>query len=308
MPIIYGGTLIVFLFIYPYYNSFLEQTKRNDAYWKQVIFFILGVLSGWTLENLVPSIILIICFLIIYLYKRRALSKWMLAGFIGFCLGYIILILAPGNYLRMQFEINTEMDTAFITIVRERIVGLLKKYLFYIFPLLLLYFAMYFMYRFNRNKEIQLNKKIIASIFFLFAAHISFFIMILSPSFPLRTMFSTVALIIIAIAIVYSEIEMDSIWKRILNIGFIIILISLYTFDVVNKYKPILLISNTFKLREIIIEEQKAKGIKDITLEGRIGFHEKYGFEDLSSDSTALINRAYAKFHGLHSIKVINKE
>ncbi len=176
-------------------------------------------------------------------------------------------------------------------------------------PLVILYLAMFLVHRkYGYKTEEGINKKLLASISFFIAAHISFFIMIAATTFPLRAMFGMVIYMAIAIGILYSEIEINTKWKSVVNITFIVILACLYTFDVIRKYPSIHLISETFRQREIILEEQKAKGIKDITFEGRIGFHEKYGFEDLQSDSTAWMNREYAKFHGIHSVKAINKE
>ncbi|MBB4034531.1 hypothetical protein GGR21_000418 [Dysgonomonas hofstadii] len=308
------GTFILLLFLYPYYTRFLNGRENDpDTVFKSVIFFITGIIAGWTNENTVPPILLMIFFLGIYLYRKRELPRWMIFGFIGLCVGYLIMVLAPGNYIRMQFEFEHSekmVDVAFITIIKERIIRIFSKnYLLYMLPLVILYLAMFLVHRkYGYKTEEGINKKLLASISFFIAAHISFFIMIAATTFPLRAMFGMVIYMAIAIGILYSEIEINTKWKSVVNITFIVILACLYTFDVIRKYPSIHLISETFRQREIILEEQKAKGIKDITFEGRIGFHEKYGFEDLQSDSTAWMNREYAKFHGIHSVKAINKE
>ncbi len=307
------GTLILLLFIYPFYTYFLKGEKPDDGIVRIVLMLLFGIVAGWTNENTVPPILLMIFILGIYLYRKKILPKWMLAGFIGLCIGYAVMVLAPGNYVRMEFELvhaEKMSDASMLSIFTGRLGRMMSKnYLLYMLPVIAVYIIMFFIYRKYRDTDNSLTKKkLYVSVAFFFAGHISFFIMLASTTFPLRAMFGMILYLSIAIGLLYSEIKIDTPRKAIVNSIFVILLLCLYSFDVWRKYPSIYLISETFKDRELLLEQQKSEGIQDIVFEARIGFHEKYGFQDLEPDSTAWMNKEYAKFHGIRSVKALNKE
>lgn len=304
------GTLILLVFLYPFYKFYMQEYKSNNSsVSKSIGFFFLGVLAGWTNENSVPPIILILFVLSIYLYKKKELPLWIITGLIGLIIGFLILVLAPGNYIRMGAELrhNIDMiDAPFITIIKDRISRFFSRnYLGHMRPLVILYLIMCVIYyKYRNTHENKWSNKTVASLSFFLAAHVSFFVMIAATTFPLRAMFAMIIYMIIAIGILYSEIKINTRWKFGVNIFFIFALMGMFGYDVYKKYPSINLISTTFKEREAVLNQQKAEGVEDIVFDTWIGLHEKYGFVDLSLDSTKWMNREYSKYHGVKSVKI----
>ena len=63
--------------------------------------FLLGILAGWSIENLAVTVVVAAFGSALYLRKRHGfLPAWMIAGALGAFLGLIGLVAAPGNYVR----------------------------------------------------------------------------------------------------------------------------------------------------------------------------------------------------------------
>ena len=92
-----------FLFLLPYNlalkNAATERsTRRTGAI---LPMFLLGILAGWSIENLAVTVVVAAFGSALYLRKRHGfLPAWMIAGALGAFLGLIGLVAAPGNYVR----------------------------------------------------------------------------------------------------------------------------------------------------------------------------------------------------------------
>ena len=92
-----------FLFLLPYNlalkNAATERsTRRTGAI---LPMFLLGILAGWSIENLAVTVVLLACGASLYAWRRYAyLPPWMIAGALGALTGLIGLVAAPGNYVR----------------------------------------------------------------------------------------------------------------------------------------------------------------------------------------------------------------
>lgn len=195
----YLWTGVFFLgFLIPYVNSYYS-TKLGELETKKfysVFMFFYGIIAGWTNEN---SVCWIILALMVYLYwcrKKYDVPYWMYCGLVGLIIGYALLLLAPGNILRLQAEQN---GSAWLN------AETLKKQLYTLFSVLLFqFFLWYFCIRSllgMRKQEISkaikkelLLVKVLCVISFGMSA-----IMVFSPGFPPRSGFpGTVQLIIAA--------------------------------------------------------------------------------------------------------------
>ena len=66
-----------------------------------VLCFLIGVLGGWTNENMTCGVIaLVFVALAVDLLAKRAVPKRLIAMWIGQCIGALVLLLAPGNFAR----------------------------------------------------------------------------------------------------------------------------------------------------------------------------------------------------------------
>lgn len=89
-------------FLIPYirkYYSF-EETVADISSFSSVM-FLFGTIAGCTNENSICWIILILTVFLFANRKSRINEFWMYSGLTGLVLGYAILMLAPGNYVRL---------------------------------------------------------------------------------------------------------------------------------------------------------------------------------------------------------------
>ena len=144
--------VIVLAFLIPftknYYNtkSYNEDTPKMTA-----TMFFSGVLAGWSHETTTWWLIVLLFWWLYLCNKRSTLHQWMIAGFIGLCLGYALLILAPGNFARLAAQQQTNSSVSsevFYTFKIEEIVWIM------LFQLFLWYFIIRFLY-WNKNKISQ---------------------------------------------------------------------------------------------------------------------------------------------------------
>ena len=94
--------LAVILFLLPYiHRYFMEDESRKSGYFIPLM-FILGVLAGDSNENTICWIGLSGLLYLVHYRKRKKLESWMAAGMAGLVIGYGLLMLSPGNVLRMK--------------------------------------------------------------------------------------------------------------------------------------------------------------------------------------------------------------
>lgn len=98
----YTLTLFVaILFLLPY-RFLIEKEEFRMNRVAQVIFVVLSVLAGWSNENLGIIILLISGLAVGYAkYKKKIVPTWAYVGILCTCVGWLFLILAPGNYYRL---------------------------------------------------------------------------------------------------------------------------------------------------------------------------------------------------------------
>ena len=90
--------ICVALFLLPY-NLYLAG-RLSWGHGMAVPMFFLGILAGWSVENLAVTVVALTFLLSAYCWKKKMLKAWMPAGMVGAFLGFIGILAAPGNYVR----------------------------------------------------------------------------------------------------------------------------------------------------------------------------------------------------------------
>ena len=193
---------LIILYVRKYFNMDTIIIKSSFA---KYLFFIWGIGAGWTNENTVCWLILILGLWILYNRKQPGIEPWMWYGLAGLCIGYMFLILAPGNMARSDYYANVNiwswqfMKSKLITL------GLIE-----FFEVFLWYFIL------TSLKKIKIsvmdNAAITVSVLrqltllkvFCFASLMCNCIMLLSPEFPARSGFASLVLLIIAVFLLIS--------------------------------------------------------------------------------------------------------
>ena len=92
------------IFLLPY-NLELAGTWKL---WSGKIFacamFLLGIIAGCSVENLGVTVTILTAGISFYAYKKNFLKSWMPAGALGSLIGLVILIAAPGNFVRYDAQ------------------------------------------------------------------------------------------------------------------------------------------------------------------------------------------------------------
>lgn len=301
------GTLIVLLFLYPYY-LYYKSGKYGNSILKCVLFLIFGIIAGWTNENIFIAQVFFILFLFFLLRKSKfKIPGWAITGLIGVCIGGIIMLVAPGNFIRSEV-VNEALgltDKSFIDNVLYRVGKAFYRYLIYILPLVLAYVVILFLYVEKTNRD-RINKGVIRiSILFFVSAHIAWVVMCASAIFPPRATFGIITFIVVAIGIIYGDMNLNKgVYKKV-NLIVSMFLIGIFITLYIIEYRDIHTISSVSEEREAYIEQQKTEGNKNIIFHDKIILPKRYQFEDLTDNPNAGYNRSYADYYAIDSVKVI---
>lgn len=279
---------------------------RNNSNINPILLFLLGILAGWSNENTGGACIMIAVMLTIYHYiSNKKINKSLILGIAGACIGFLILVLAPGNAIRAAEYANSNMliynlvheTIALIDVYREGLLLLIISYLFFV----------------------AIGKKekniIIVSFIYFLAALADIAAILLSPSQMLwdRSMFGSPVLMIIAAGIVLYNLN----FKEKLNIYLIYAIFSIMLVTTVFNYgEAVIDLTYTAyqdKKRNDYIIEQKNNGnlypiVYKIDSEFYTKYNARYGLGDIAEYKDYFINLAYVDNYDLNQITATNIE
>ena len=95
-------TTIILIFLLPYRLSIKDQKVKDSKVFAFLMFF-LGIAAGWCNENTSFAACFVTGLLGLWLLKRKQLTLWQLTGGIGLGIGFLLLVLSPGNEARLQY-------------------------------------------------------------------------------------------------------------------------------------------------------------------------------------------------------------
>ena len=166
-------TVIILYFLWLY-----RKNSLSEKWYNLLLMFILGLLAGWTNENTSAGLITILVFSLIINKvetKKIELSKTRLFGIIGTLAGFIIMICAPGNYIRSA---EFKDDTFIIIKIIKRALDITNNLENVILPLLIVIIILISLKIYHKKK---IEKEAYTFILGGFAA---IYAMVLSPTFP----------------------------------------------------------------------------------------------------------------------------
>jgi len=297
------GTLIIIAFMYPYYSYYMDR-KSTDNFVKCLLFFLGGIVAGWTNENTSLAMIsIMLLFSLCYWIIKVKIPKWSLSGIIGACIGCFLMIQAPGNFVRNEY-ITGVLGLADMSLIESFIFKAPKFALIYLTSMFVPVICFFILYRFFLRKE-RRKEQIQFSVLLLIGAHIGFCAMIVAPVFPLRATFGIVTFLIISVCILYanSDIKWGSI-KIINNSSLVFILGVLFVFTYCRRYYFINYFSKAVSYRESFMDEQKAKGISDIVFETKIVLPKDFAFVDISDNNKDWINKVFSHYYGVGTARI----
>lgn len=299
------GTFIIISFLYFFCKSFIKEESDSSIY-KCILLFLFGIIAGWTNENTAIGMISLICLLIIYLKTtHKKTPVWMIIGLTGAIIGFIIMIAAPGNFARYEnvIEGNKIIQESKVKFYLSRLLPVIGDFYKFVLPLVMIYslaLVTYIYFEKKRNLPI-----IYLSLCFCIAGVIADLAMIASPEFPPRAWFGIITFFIIAIGIIYANLETDHIYISVIKTLLIFFASIYFLLSYQKGFKDLYAINKIFEKREQIINQQPNKAEFDFVTKESI--NPQTGFpmiDEIPSKPDHWINMFYLRYHNIKSFKV----
>lgn len=302
------GMTIILGFI-TLYRCMLKNTNNlRYEYVVSVGVFLFGILAGWGNENTSGGAIMIVVLLsLIYFWENKRVEKWMISGFLGMMIGFLILLLAPGNRARGALMVAEETYSGIAAYISRglKIFKAIDKYMMiYIAAIILL--GTYFYYK--RYKMKQFYEVIIFSLAALATAGV--LIMTAEPM-PRAYFGANIYMMIAAIQMVQMIREEDTFLISLKTGGVLAASVAML-FVYVEEGANLARILREVNEREEYIYQQIEAGNRDLTLPMlRPQFETRFSFmsdSDISMEEDYWMNTVYCMAYGLDSITVVERE
>lgn len=298
------GSLIIFGFLLRYRIALTGSVRQG--WWWIPLWFLFGVLAGWCNENTSGmAVMLTILFLILGKLKGQKPAAWSFAGLAGVAIGFVVMILAPGNYVRSEyFEESSNIIIRYLTRFERSTDILMDEML----VLCLVFVALYVVLLYSHA---TLTQKLTPLLYFLGSLACNY-AMVLSPIYPARARFGV--MVTLVTACLSCLVEVEKAWPRAaasktFGMGrWAVTGCLLFTF-VFSYFTASGDLFTTWRMsvaREEYIESEKAAGNLNVQVSQIVpetSYNPLYGLEDIQSDPEHWVNQAAARYFGLESIR-----
>lgn len=251
------GTTFVLLFLLPYRRYEGESKSQLMTLFYCIAIFLWGIVAGWTNENTAGAMVLI-ALLFLYYYKKRGwrIPFWAISGVVGGLIGFLVMILAPGN-----FERAGEASLLNLYVFGYRLFNYTLTFFYYGGTAILLASVMLVFY--NHFYKSTNEQAVVFSLSFIYyiAAVAAVYAMLLSPTFPRRALFGVITFLIIGAGILCYNLNFKNKLIRQLRTFVLVIGFLGFVFTFYLASKEIITYQNIVAERENNIEQAKQNGI-----------------------------------------------
>lgn len=266
--------------------------------WIPLVSLLLGLIGGWSSENTSAGLLVLVVLCIGWLLLRKQkVPLWMATGLVGCLAGYLLLILAPGNYLRKDAAEDTR---GILTVISTRLITALNMLWDYALPLVLLFAVLYWLLW--QQKSGEHNLFVPATLFV--AGLAANFAMIASPVYYPRSTHGVFMFLTAACASCLAQLEVAHL-RQLVGAG-AVALGAVMCFQVLYAGYDIASFFMMHRTRTALILQQKEEGETDIvsySIEPYTRWCGGYGLPDLRSDPTNWISSDMARYYGLNSLR-----
>lgn len=296
-------TTLVFLFLMPYGKALVQETSHKSLFFALGM-FLLGVVAGWTNENTGAATCASVGVALIYFLKSRNLKLWHISGALGLGIGYLLLILSPGNTARLHSMEDGGFTFwgHFPSAVQIYFATLLTQ-----LPLLLACSLCVFkLVKSGILKNLEAKRRWYVAWWIMFTGFLSLTLMLASPNFPNRSSapftFFTVSFLC-ALYFISKKYKISLLPKRVgVVFGILAVLYLIPTLaNTASGYYTAMLDG---KHRDLEIAAQISEGKKDLVVKP---FHvktSKYLFiGDVRAQKAYFANGIVHKFYKVSSIR-----
>lgn len=188
----------ILLFMLPFLRS-LQNPGEKPLPFAALWLIPIGIMAGWSNENMGPTCFLLAAGTAVYLKKwqKKPVEGWMVSGIVCSLIGSILVVAAPGNFVRSAV---VEKQTIF-----DRFYSMLTAGADFLLPSVLITAVLLLV------KAVCLKLKIDRVQWALLAmAVLSYGAMVLSPHYPDRATFGTMTLLTALSVSLLSDIEREN--------------------------------------------------------------------------------------------------
>lgn len=317
---LYGIELILFYLIpYRFIIKTKDERQEKSLYLtiaKGIGMLFLGLLAGWTNENTgIALIVMVFSYFIYYKMRKIKLKSWMICGWVGNIIGYALLLLSPGEWLRLD-----STGKVSILYALKNIIYISFKLVEYLGPLLILFTVMVFLYIYPQMPIKSIRKFLcqeLSTRFLMFMYMVGFFgatySMIVAPYFPGRAWSGPLVLLIISFLLFYTNIipeyarKFITYLQIILVTGIVVFCLPIYIIAVRDLREIDLQNKTRIEIIEkTIANNQDTAYIPVIKSDSKYSCFEKNG--DLELNPEFWPNPDIAKYYGIAKIVGKDKE
>lgn len=313
----YLWTAVLLLgFMLPYIRKYYSNdTLVMDSIWLKYGMFLLGLIAGWTNENSICWILVLLSLFVYTSSKQQVLENWMITGLAGLAFGYMLLMGSPGNVARLHAEVGAGSQWLNRKLLIENLCMLGMVFLF---QFLLWYFNLrtLFLLKHKQNANNYLCKDILLAKILCLLSFCMSVMMLFSPNFPPRSAFPGTVQLIIAFVILLRiqeeygiKLIQDSAQKLLLCASLIYFIItsatSVYGFYLVHAQMQefLLKVKNYAQTNETVLTVSDLNEVISSTVYHASGLH--IISYKLSDDEKNWRNVAFARYYGIKGIRMV---
>lgn len=190
----------ILAFLWPYMRL-LELPESRDMPLVNLWIPLLGLMAGWSNENMGPACLVVTAGTAAYLAKwqKRKVCFWMVSGSGACLIGSILVVAAPGNFVRASAIEKLSLG-AFLY---DRFFSMLRAGTDYLFPTAVLLAALLLFWTVCMKEKLRPAQWMLLALVIL-----SYGAMVLSPHYPDRATFGTmVTCIVLAMSVLKGMLE-----------------------------------------------------------------------------------------------------
>lgn len=278
-----------------------EGKMLQTPVWIPVL-LILGLFAGNAMENMSAGMLVILTGYL--LYNRRfqiRISAPLLALYVGSIIGFLMLILAPGNYVRQTG--SEQLGFLFK-------LGILAYYFVFFMGAMYVIYAM-MIYCYKKQLDMRQPGAFWQSVILAVAALASVACLVVTPSLPERAWYIGCAYAVMMLGILFTEVHVSiqdtgRQMLRIAVLGMGIFYVVSLCDTVVTTYD----IRRQTQSRDQYVAAELKEGHLDVcvpAIEYTYPFRSHHdalqGLYDVQKDETHWVNQLIARYYGIHTIR-----
>ena len=310
--------VVVLAFLIPYIRNYFDANTFRDCKTELTIgITFLGILAGWSHETTNCWIIIVLSYWLYISYKKDEWQLWKITGYIGFCIGYALLIFAPGNFSRLQMQ----QQTSRLILTSDLLNSKLSEFsIIFLFHFVIWYFIIRFFFKYGRYKDFFNQKEsglyLSCALAFIIIAFGSGITMFFIPSSGLRPSFLNLVFLIISAALLFRLQELNDYFfvdnhgaLFLKSVGCLYLVVTM-SFSLWGCY------INRCYLNDILVQVREASNNSTgtflefkppVTMQNDMWFYGS-GIHlvplPVSTDESHEFNKAFSYFYGIKGIKI----